>query len=106
MTITTEPELFHGYAQAHPTPEPFEYVVMERIRDLWSWRAWYRRRADWASFTGIRQQHMAELRGLVRLARLARRLEAGRPDPMTLAAGAAASHEQWVEAELREAWGR
>lgn len=62
-------------------------VVEERIRELWCFRAWFRR-YPWATKVGDRRGLNTELRALVRLLRKARRLALAaqeRNDPMTFA---------------------
>lgn len=76
-----------SYPRLRPAPAPIHdhalrVVIEERIAELWAWRAWYRQRADWASFMGLRAEHDAELRALVRLARRARKIAAAAPDPI------------------------
>ena len=93
MTVT-EAELFEGYAgrtaQAHMT----ETVLLERIHELVLFRRWYRQQANWSWWSDLAERNDIELRGLLRVARVARRLAA---EPAT---------SVWTEAELREAYGR
>jgi hypothetical protein len=98
MTVTTERELFNGYATA--ADHALRVVIEERIAELLRWRRWYRARPDWASFMGLAQQHAAELRALLRLRRVARRLAA--PDPLTQAKG----YADWTSGELVAGWGK
>ena len=76
-------------------------AVLGRIRELWAYRAWWRANR-WADWPAVRHDLELELRALVRLARAARRAEAARPDPITLARG----YDDWTNAELAEAFGR
>lgn len=102
-TATTERDLFRGYARRpDPTGDAaLADVVMDRIRELWRFRSWYRARSDWSSFAGLRLANETELRCLVRLARAARRrveTEAAAGSTWRVAAG-------WQETELRLAAG-
>ena len=69
--------------RAHVT----EAVVLERIAELWRFRAWYRRQVHQDYWLDLAIRNDQELRALVRLVRKARR-DVG-----------------WTEPELREAHG-
>lgn len=99
----TEPELIRGYGPADAAQRQvravlLQNVVEERIRELLGYRRWYRQNR-WAEWSDLRTGHDRELRSLLRLVRLSRRLAEGAPDPVTLAGAA-----DWTESE--RAWGR
>lgn len=86
----------------HIEDQALRIVFEQRIRELWTWRTWYRtnRLADW---TELRREHAAELRALVRLARKARDLSRPairRADPTAVRVSGS-----WTESELRFAYG-
>lgn len=78
----------HGHVsdritRAHAT----ETVLLERIAELIRFRAWYRRQARQDFWWDLARRNDVELRGLLAVARRARRLADAAPDPMTLAKG-------------------
>lgn len=66
MDMTSEQRTIQAHA--------LEAIILDRISELWRWRAWYRARPDWYAFMGLAMANTAELRALVRLARKARDL--------------------------------
>lgn len=61
-----------------------EAVVMDRIAELWGYRAWYRSHVGWLPQDQV--EHRAELHYLIALVRKSRRLAAPaveRADPIT-----------------------
>jgi hypothetical protein len=65
--------------QAHMT----ETVLLERISELVRWRRhWYRQQPRRDFWWDLAQRNDAELRHLLRVARIARRLAAAEPDPI------------------------
>ncbi len=61
--------------------EALEAVIMARLRELLRDRQWYRANM-WAEWTDLRKESEIELRALVKLARMARKLASEAPDPM------------------------
>jgi hypothetical protein len=101
MTITERD--VDRIARAHVT----ESLVLDRIAELWRFRAWYRRQVRWDMWMDLAIRNDHELRALVTLARRARRLTEGTelaPDDMTTAK--AWGEMGWSESELAAAWGR
>ncbi len=82
-------------------PEALQSVVMARIRQLIQDRQWYRNNR-WAEWSELRKEGETELRSLVKLVRMSRKLAAAAPDPMA----AYGSFRDWSESEKAEAWGR
>ena len=80
------------------TSEAFESVVMARIRELWHSRSWWRQNR-WADWPDIRRDETAELRSLVKLARMARKLAAAKPDPLDQFK----SYHDWQSSAMAEA---
>ncbi len=64
--------------RAHAT----EVSLMTRISDLWAFRAWYRRQANWSVWMDLAERNRIELRALVAIARRARRIADEMPDPI------------------------
>lgn len=90
----TERDLYQGYgvrlrpslgaeriARAHAT----EAALLERIRELWTFRAWYARQPRQDYWWDLATRNTVELRALVQVARKARRAVDATPDPMDLA---------------------
>ena len=82
----------------HRTPEPFDTadVLAAAIREHLIDRRWYRSQPHPAVYADLARENDIALRALVAVARRARRL----------AAAELVIQDGWVEAELREAWGR
>jgi hypothetical protein len=75
-------------------------VIEARIRELLANRRWYRSHL-WANWTDLRKEDDFELRALLKLARMARKLASEALDPMS----AYGSFRDWSESELRVAAG-
>jgi hypothetical protein len=82
----------------HRTPEPFDTadILAEAIREHLIDRRWYRRQRHTTLYADLAHDNDVALRALVAVARRSRRL----------AAAELVIQDGWVEAELREAWGR
>lgn len=86
------------------TAHAYGIAVEERIRDLWTWRAWYRRQPNFAVWLDLARDNDRELRALVTIARRARRLAAAAPDSVD--SWKRYRDDGWSEAELATAAGR
>lgn len=78
----------------------YKAVIEDRIATLWSYRSWYRTHL-WADWSDLRRENEAELRALIRLVRLARRLSAPvveQQDPLS-------QYKGMTESESRAMWG-
>lgn len=101
-TPVSERELFRAYSGRRHTDNVYEQVLLFRIRELWAHHRWFQSHLGWLHES--EQENRAELRHLLRVARLARRVERADREPPAYQFDLRG--DGWTEAELREGWER